>query len=95
MLAALGDALCLQPAPSGVVVSGYLELNGAVTGPVEVEESLVRLHTAGYRWNRLVLPRRSAPDLLRIPPSLWLTGDLHLCDTAEELLKACLQRGVD
>lgn len=74
--------------PEGVVVSGRLDLDGQVRGPVDIGEGLGALLVSGVRWGRLVIPRNSAPELLRLPADLWLDCELRLCDSVASLVRA-------
>lgn len=70
-----------------LLLLGRLELDGALRGPVVLAPALGSLNEAGYRWSRLLLPRSAAPELLRLPPQLWLRAPLVLADSVEDVLE--------
>lgn len=70
-----------------LLLLGRLELDGSLRGPVSLAPALGSLTDTGYRWSRLVLPRSAAPELLRLPPQMWLRAPLALADSVEDLLE--------
>ncbi len=85
VIAALGLALKNQSPAPGQVVLGRIDLDGRLSGPVDPGGSLAQLSSEGFPYRRLLLPRTSATELLRLPPALWLLPEVVLAERVEDL----------
>jgi ATP-dependent Lon protease len=87
VMAALAMALQNQDPAPGQVVLGRIDLEGRLSGPVDAGGSLAQLSSEGFPYRRLLLPRTSASELLRLPPALWLLPEVTLVERVEDLLE--------
>lgn len=87
VIAALALALKNQSPAPGQVVLGRIDLEGRLSGPVDPGASLAQLSSEGFPYRRLLLPRTSATELLRLPPALWLLPEVVLAEKVEDLLE--------
>lgn len=87
VIGALALALKGQSPAPGQVVLGRIDLEGRLIGPADPGTSLTQLSAEGFPYRRLLLPRTSATELLRLPPALWLLPEVVLMDRVEDLLE--------
>ncbi len=87
VLATLGLALSDRFPERLVLVSGRLDLAGTLRGPLDLDDGLPRLAGTGLVWEAVAVPRACSPELLRVPPTLGLTCELYLVDSARELIQ--------
>lgn len=88
VIAALGLALRNQSPTPGQVVLGRIDLDGRLSGPVDPGGSLAQFSSEGFPYRRLLLPRASATELLRLPPALWLLPEIVLVERMEDLFRS-------
>ncbi len=92
VLVALGKSLCPGCLETGrVMVLGAFDLSGDFNGSAEVVEGWMRFYASGYRFDKVVLPAKVAPELLRLPPSIWVEAEVDFCEDVVELISRVVE----
>jgi len=89
--AALVSLIARWPARHDVAMTGELSLRGQVLGVGGIREKLLAAIRAGIP--EVVLPRRNAEDVMRLPAELRRPLVIHLVDNAYEALRLALVPG--